>query len=293
MTSVWLREEGVKNTTIAIGSVAALVLMPGLAMSDPDEDSLTINGDISIVTETDAPAHTENLSTIYSGWRFRSDETQAFQMDDFDNPGMIGVENAMVNWETVDGSAGKSCASCHEGPETMAGVRAVYPKWNDEKGKVTTIEMEINDCRTTHMGAEKWKYTGGDMTDMVALISSVSRGMPVNVAIDGPAKETWEQGKELYYTRTGQLELSCANCHEDSYGLMIRADHLSQGHINGFPTYRLKNTKLNSVHARFKGCVRDTRAETYKPGSPEFIALELYVASRGNGLSVEGPSVRN
>ena len=74
---------------------------------------------------------------------------------------------------------------------------------------------------------------------------------------------------------------------------MIRADHLSQGQINGFPTYRLKNAKLNTVHGRFKGCVRDTRAETYKPGSEEFIALELYVASRGNGLSVEGPSVRN
>jgi sulfur-oxidizing protein SoxA len=128
---------------------------------------------------------------------------------------------------------------------------------------------------------------------MVALISSVSRGMPVDVATDGPVSETWEAGKELYYTRTGQLELSCANCHEDNYGRMIRADHLSQGQINGFPVYRLKNTKLNSVHARFKGCVRDTRAETFAPGSPEFVALELYVASRGNGLSVEGPSVRN
>jgi sulfur-oxidizing protein SoxA len=131
------------------------------------------------------------------------------------------------------------------------------------------------------------------MAAMEALISVQSRGMPVNVAIDGPAEATWEWGKELYYTRTGQLELSCANCHEENYGNMIRADHLSQGQINGFPTYRLKNAKLNTVHARFKGCVRDTRAETYKPGSDEFVALELYVASRGNGLSVEGPSVRN
>jgi sulfur-oxidizing protein SoxA len=57
--------------------------------------------------------------------------------------------------------------------------------------------------------------------------------------------------------------------------------------------YRLKNAKLTTAHGRFKGCVRDTRAETYAPGSDEFIALELYVASRGNGLSVEGPSVRN
>ena len=34
-------------------------------------------------------------------------------------------------------------------------------------------------------------------------------------------------------------------------------------------------------------------AETFAPGSPEFVALELSVGSRGNGLSVEGPSVRN
>jgi sulfur-oxidizing protein SoxA len=273
--------------------MAALVLGTGVAVGDPDEDQLTVNGEIAIVTEVAAPAHVENLDTIYSGWRFRSDETQAVQMDDFDNPGMIFVENAMVAWDTAEGSAEKSCNSCHGAPEELAGVRAVYPKWNEEKGKVTTLEMEVNNCRTERMGAEPWKYTGGDMTNMVALISSVSRGMPVNVAIDGPAQSTWEQGKELYYTRTGQLELSCANCHEDSYGMMIRADHLSQGQINGFPTYRLKNTKLNSVHARFKGCVRDTRAHTFEPGSDEFIALELYVASRGNGLSVEGPSVRN
>ena len=113
------------------------------------------------------------------------------------------------------------------------------------------------------------------------------------VAIDGPAQSAWEKGKEIYYTRYGQLQLACANCHEDNYGNMIRADHLSQGQINGFPAYRLKNTKLNTVHDRFKGCIRDTRAVPFKPGGPEFVALELYVASRGNGLSVEGPSVRN
>ena len=146
-----------KKTTLAICSVTALVLMPGLANSGPDDDGLTINGDIPIVTETDAPAHTENLSTIYSGWRFRSDETQAFQMDDFDNPGMIGVENAAVDWETVDGSEGKSCASCHGSPEEMAGVRAVYPKWNEEKGKVTPLKW-----RSTIAASPAWAPRSGN-----------------------------------------------------------------------------------------------------------------------------------
>jgi sulfur-oxidizing protein SoxA len=215
-------------------------------------------------------------------------------MDDFDNPGMLAVEAAGEVWNAVDGTEGKSCASCHgDVEESMVGVKAVYPKWNEAAGELRTMEAQINDCRTNRMGAEAWKYDGGDVTQMVALISVQSRGMPVNVAIDGPAQSMWEQGKELYYTRTGQLDLSCASCHEENYGKHIRADYLSQGQINGFPVYRLKNAKLNSVHARFKGCVRDTRAETYKPGSAEFTALELYVTSRGNGLSVEGPSVRN
>jgi sulfur-oxidizing protein SoxA len=143
------------------------------------------------------------------------------------------------------------------------------------------------------MGAEPYKYVSGQMGQIVSAISMQSRGEPVNVAIDGKAAETWAKGKELYYTRTGILDLSCASCHEENYGNMIRADHLSQGQINGFPVYRLNNAKINQVHDRFKGCVRDTRAETFAPGGPEFIALELYVASRGNGLSVEGVSLRN
>lgn len=277
-------------------AIATLALaMPALAFADADDDKLVVNGELELVTKTAAPAHLDGaLDEIMSGWHFRDDDTQAMQLDDFDNPGMLAVEAAAEVWNTAEGSEGKSCASCHGTPEeSMKGVRAVYPKWNDAAQEVRTLETQINDCRTSRMGAEALKYDGDDITGMVALITLQSRGMPVNVAIDGPGQATWEQGKELYYTRTGQLDLSCANCHEQNYGNMIRADHLSQGQINAFPAYRLKNAKLNSVHARFKGCVRDTRAETFKPGGAEFVALEMYVASRGNGLSVEGPSVRN
>ncbi len=264
------------------------------AMAEPADDNLVINGDIEIVTRTAAPAHVADvMDEVMSGWLFRGVETRAMEMDDFDNPGMIFVESGEEDWNKVDGSEGKSCADCHGASAEMADVRPVYPKFNEAAGEVRTLEMQINDCRETRMGAEKWDYTGGNMVNMTALLASVARGNPVNIAIDGPAQSTWEQGKEIYYTRFGQLELSCANCHEDNYGNMIRADHLSQGQINGFPTYRLKNAKLNAVQDRFKGCIRDTRAETFAPGSPEFVALEMYVGSRGNGLSVEGPSVRN
>jgi sulfur-oxidizing protein SoxA len=105
-------------------------------------------------------------------------------------------------------------------------------------------------------------------------------------------KGWWEKGKTLYYKRTGQLNLACASCHEQNAGKFIRADHLSQGNVNGFPTYRLKNADMVSLHNRFRGCIRDTRAEYPKAFSDELMALEVYVTWRGTGLSVETPAVR-
>ena len=281
--------------TVYAGILATgTVCVAGLVQAQEAISSeLVINGDIPIVTQAPAADHLDYMSVVRSGWTFRSPETQAMQMDDFDNPGMLGVESAMSDFTTAMGPDGESCASCHDGPESLSNVRATYPQWDEEHGEVQTVEMQVNECITERMEAEPWGYNSTEMINMSALISWAGRGEIVNVAIDGPATEVWEWGQELYYTRTGQLELSCANCHEDNYDNYIRADHLSQGMLNGFPTYRLKNAKLNSVHSRFRGCVRDTRAETYAVGSPEFVALELYVMSRGNGLSVEGPAVRN
>ncbi len=276
-------------------AATALALTAGATLAeDLINDELVVNGETPMVTQAPAPDHLEYMSVIRSGWTFRSPETQDMQRDDFDNPGMLAVEAAMSDWETPMGAEGQSCADCHGDPESLAGVRATYPKWDEERETVQTVELQVIECMSERMGMEEpWGYDSGNMRDMSALISYVSRGLPVSVAIDGPAAEAWQTGKDLYYTRYGQLELACANCHEDNYDNMIRADHLSQGQINGFPAYRLKQGGIVSVHNRFRGCIRDTRAETFPVGSPEFVALELYVASRGNGLSVEGPSVRN
>ena len=279
---------------LVLASTACSLLFGVQAYADPDPVAeLVVNEDITLVTR--APSDdviTPNLPERYSGWLFRTPDTRALQMDDFENPGILHVENGLALWETADGTAGQSCADCHgDITEAMAGVRPRMPQVNAE-GALWSMEDYVNNCRTTRMGAEAWGWDSGDMKDMTAAISIQSRGMPVNVAIDGPAQTYWEQGRDMYYTRYGQLELSCASCHEESWGLNIRADHLSQGQINGFPTYRLNTSGIVSIHNRFRGCIRDTRAETFAIGSDEFRALELYVASRGNGLSVEGVALR-
>ncbi|MGI9514453.1 MAG: sulfur oxidation c-type cytochrome SoxA [Anderseniella sp.] len=271
---------------------AASVFAAGAAIAGPDNNKLLIDGQ-ELVTDVAAPKGSP-LDRVYSGWRFRSPETQAFEMDDFENPAFPAVEQGEALWNTVEGEAGKSCATCHEdATETMKGVRAQMPKWNEKLGKPHTLETQINACRTENLKAEAWKWEAPNMLAMTAYIGLQSRGMPVNVKTDGPMQSWTDKGKELYYTRVGQLDMACANCHEEHYGKMIRADHLSQGQINGFPTYRLKWGGLGSIHRRFSGCMKNIRAKPYKRGSDEFIALELYLASRGAGLSVETPAVRN
>ncbi|WP_071673234.1 sulfur oxidation c-type cytochrome SoxA [Nioella nitratireducens] len=277
-----------RKATLAVLLAGTVMVAPALG----DESAeLVIDGE-TLITRAPAPEHMENMSEIMSGWLFRSSETQAVQMDDFDNPGMLYVDEGLDLWNVVEGEAGESCASCHGDAESMAGVRTQMPHVN-ENGELWAMEDYINNCRTERMGAEAWGWESNEMLSMTTMISYQSRGMPMDVQIDGEAAPYWEQGREMYYTRTGQLNFSCANCHEDNYGNMLRADHLSQGQINGFPVYRLKWAGVGSIHRRLRGCITDTRAETYGRGSDELTALELYVASRGNGLSVEAPSVRN
>jgi sulfur-oxidizing protein SoxA len=205
------------------------------------------------------------------------------------------VEQGEALWSTVEGSAGKSCESCHgDASESMKGVRASMPKWNEAAGKPMAMEQYVNACRTERMGADAWKWESDQMLGMTAYVGLQSRGMPVALDLKaGDMQSWWDKGKEIYYTRSGQLDLACASCHESNYGNYIRADHLSQGQSNGFPTYRLKWQKMGSLHRRLKGCMADVRAEPYDVGSDEFVALETYLAWRGTGLSVETPAVRN
>ena len=229
-----------------------------------------------------------------SGYTFAKGETRAIQDDDFENPAMLWVDSGGELWEQVEGEAGKSCASCHgEASEAMAQVGASYPVFFEPWKKLINVEQRINLCRTENMKATAWKWESRELLSMTAFVRHQSRGKPVNVKIDGPAAPFYEKGKDFYNQRRGQLDMACKNCHEDNAGNMIRANLLSQGQSNGFPTYRLKWQKIGSLHRRFRGCNKQVRSTPYKAGSDEYVNLELYLANRGRGLPVETPAVRN
>ena len=231
---------------------------------------------------------------LQSGYDYAGAETQAMQNDDIDNPAFIWVDIGEEQWSKVDGEAGKSCAECHGTDASgMKGKSVTYPKYSEEDGKLRTVQDEINNCRTKRMKAKAWKWESDEMLGTTAFVKLQSRGMPLNVSITGKAAPFYEAGKAFYNERRGGLDLSCKNCHTDYPGMYIRANILTNGLPNGFPTYRLKWQKIGSLHRRFRGCNSNVRAEPYKQGSDEYTNLELFLSDRANGLLGETPSVRN
>lgn len=217
-----------------------------------------------------------------SGYDFMRPETRAMQDDDASNPGMLWVLDGEALWNRKAGAAGKACAECHQ--SGMKGVAARYPALH--KGKLVNLEQRINACRVEQQKAVAFEYETRDLLALTAFIGSQSRGLPIDVAADS------EAGKAFFFRRQGQLNLACANCHDDNAGRNLAGSVIPQAHPTGYPIYRLEWQGVGSLHRRLRNCLTGMRAENYPLGSPELVELELYLMRRARGMKIETPAVR-
>jgi L-cysteine S-thiosulfotransferase len=230
---------------------------------------------------------------LKSGLEFAGPGVRAMQQDDFSNPGMLWVARGEKLWNEPAGQRGKSCAACHqEARASMQGVAARYPRIDPGSGRLVNLEGRVNMCRMRHQDAPALEYESEALLALTAHVAHQSRGMPVNVSIDPQNRSHFERGRDFYYRRVGQMNLSCAHCHNANWGRRLLAETISQGHGNGYPAYRLEWQSAGSLHRRFRSCLYGVRAEMLPAGSQELLDLELFVAWRGNGLPLEVPSVR-
>jgi len=228
-----------------------------------------------------------------SGYTYLSPENQQLQNDEFANPGQLWVEKGQALWRKTEGSAHVSCASCHgDAAKSMRGVRTRYPRFDARSKKPMNLELQINRCRAERQHAAPYPYESETLLALTTFIGFQSRGLPVDVRIDGPAQPFFEAGREFFLRRRGQLDLACVHCHDQYAGQRLRGDVISQGQINGFPIYRHTWQTLGSTHRMFAWCNAAIRAEPLSFGADEYVNLELYMAWRGRGLPVETPAVR-
>ncbi len=140
-------------------------------------------------------------------------------------PYEIALDEGHAEWEKPFAN-GKQYADCFD--NKGEGIRQTYPRFIAETGQVETLEGAINRCRVEN-GEKPLEPMTGLMASLAAVMADFSRGKPFAITIpdDPRALAAYERGKEFFYSRKGQLGVSCASCHMSPAGERMRGDILA------------------------------------------------------------------
>ncbi len=206
-------------------------------------------------------------------------------------PFLAALEAGEKRWKTPFKN-GKTYAEClPNGGRMIAGN---YPKFDPLRGRVVTLETAINDCRIANGEAA---YAYGDPSSMgllTAYLRTLSDGMKMNIQVEGEAAlQAYEDGKKTFYSRAGQLNFSCANCHIDNVGTRLRSEILSPvpGQATHWPVFR-GGDQLVTLQERYQRCHRDVRHVPDQAGSTRYDNLEYFHAYQSNGLPLQASVFR-
>ena len=228
-----------------------------------------------------------------SGFADMAPETQAMQRDDAANPAMLWVAEGEALWRAPAGPAGAACATCHGAAErAMRGVAARHPAFDERAGRPVDLQGRIETCRVERQGAAPLPAESPQLLALSAYVGLQSRGAAVAPDGDPRLGPPRARGEALYERQQGQLQLSCANCHDANAGGRLGSTTIPQAHPTGYPLYRLEWQGLGSLQRRLRNCMAGVRAEPYAYGAPEWVELELFLMSRASGLPMETPAVR-
>ena len=189
-------------------------------------------------------------------------------------------------------SNGKSYADCFEnGGE---GIRQNFPYFDTDANQVITLELAINQCRETN-GEEPLAYGQGEIANISAYMAYTSRDEVFDIKVPNEAAyKAYLEGKKFYYSKRGQLNFSCADCHLRISGSNLRAELLSPGigQTTGTPIYRAKWGEIGSLGRRYKECNLNVRAQPFDYQSEAYRNLEYFQTIMSKGFTVNGPSSR-
>jgi sulfur-oxidizing protein SoxA len=240
-----------------------------------------------------AAAHEIPLNERRSDTTFVGADTRAMQDDDSSNPGMLAVLDGQALWRQKSSAVGKSCADCHgEAEASMKGVAARYPAFMPSLGRPVDLQQRINMSRVADQKAPAWPLESRELLALTTYVARQSRGLAIAVVADASSQPFIAAGRAIFEARQGQLNIACAQCHDDDWGKRLAGNLVPQAQPTGYPVYRLQWQEVGSLQRRLRDCMTAMRAEPYDYGSPELVDLEFYLMWRGRGLKMETPAVR-
>jgi len=221
-----------------------------------------------------------------SGFLDMSPQNQALQRNRDQSPALLERLSGLAQWRA-------DCATCHGEIETLSASVSRFPRL--AQGSVQRLSDQINLCRVTRVKREPWGGSHPELLSLQLALQQAADGrpwMPISPADGAPAAELLERGRQLFNTRMGQLNLSCAQCHDGLAGQRLGSAVIPQGHPNGYPLYRLEWQAVGSLERRIRNCNTGVRAEPLDSDGADMKALVGYLAHRARGMPLEGMAIR-
>lgn len=170
-----------------------------------------------------------------------------------------------------------------------------HPYFDDELGQVVTLGKAVNRCRRS-LGLSKLSYQKQPLANLLAYLTYEERGKKrlTPVPQTKEALAAYERGKAFFFTKRGQLNLSCSDCHMQAAGKHLREQTLAPllGVVNHYPVYGLRTGAIGSLHQRFVGCIEQVRGEAENLQSRIFTELEYFLSIMADGLPIVGPTTQ-
>ncbi len=143
------------------------------------------------------------------------------------------------------------------------------------------------------------KLKSKKMFSMLAYVKSLANEEKINLDVnaDEHIKAAYALGKKVYETPRGGRGLACLSCHSKAtVGLALRTQILPNlGAVNAggtWPAYRMTKSSLRTLQRRFQGCMKNALLAVIPIGSPEMVALEVYVTNMAKGKEIAIPGLK-
>ncbi len=211
------------------------------------------------------------------------------------HPGELFVALGEELYQSLEGN-GKTMADCDfgKGPGVLEGAYAELPRYFPDTDRVEDLDTRIKSCLENVLGLTYGQDFGREEVVVLAsYIATFSNEMPINVKLEHPKeKEMFAIGEKLWFWRAGQMDLSCAACHDRYPGRRIRLSPIrnpEQGLSDHWPGYTFSFDKMYTLEDRVNFCYDSIQIPHPEFYSEPHIALALYMRYRANGNLLDVP----
>ena len=240
-------------------------------------------------------------SALVAGEQFAmSDKDRAMYQELLEaNPADINVAAGEELLSYMGGDAGLAKflgVSEDDLPQYIAG----FPRYVEKIGMVVGLDQVVQ-AMMAENGHKPLPLKSANMFDIVAYVKSIANDEPINIDVNAnpQMKAAYALGKEVFETKRGGRGLSCLSCHSpDIIGSVLRTQPLPELGASGnaaaatWPAYRMTKSSLSTPQHRFQGCMKNALLAVIPLGSPEMVALEVYVTEKSKGAKIAIPGLK-